>query len=62
MPLLWAILRIPLAIFVTTLAGLAAALLGDGAWHGLSWLLLAVPVAIIVIAMTRKPDASRRSE
>jgi hypothetical protein len=45
---LWRILRLPLAIFLATAAGLAAALLGDGWWHGLSWLLLALPLVVIV--------------
>lgn len=51
---LWNVLRLPLAVFLTTAAGLAAALLGDGWWHWLSWLLLAVPPAIIAAAWFRK--------
>ena len=51
------ILAAPLAIFLITAAGLAAALLGDGWWHPLSCLLLAVPVAVILIALFRKAEA-----
>lgn len=49
----WRILRIPLAIFVSTAAGLAAALLGDGVWHWVSWGLLAAPLVIVSIAIAR---------
>lgn len=52
---LWAILGAPSAIFLATAAGLAAALLGDGWWRWLSWLLLAIPLAVIVAALARKP-------
>jgi D-alanyl-lipoteichoic acid acyltransferase DltB (MBOAT superfamily) len=31
---------------ILTLFGLLAALLGTGIWHGLSWLALAIPLAV----------------
>jgi hypothetical protein len=37
---------IPLAIAIVSGIGLAAALFGDDAWDALSWLALAVPVAV----------------
>ncbi|HVV28309.1 MAG TPA: hypothetical protein VHC40_10140 [Rhizomicrobium sp.] len=52
---LWRILRMPLAVFLATAGGLAAALLGDGWWHWLSWLLLAIPPVIITAAWVRQP-------
>lgn len=52
------ILALPLAIFLATAAGLAAALLGDGWWHWLSWLLLAIPLAVILTAVIKKPRAT----
>ena len=50
---LWGILRLPLAIFAGTAGGLAAALLGDGAWHWLSWGSLAVPLVVVLVAIAR---------
>jgi hypothetical protein len=55
---LWKILQLPLAVVLATAIGLAAALLGDGWWHWLSWLLLAIPLAIIALALARR----RRTE
>lgn len=55
---LWRILRLPLAVFLATAVGLAAALLGDGWWHFLSWLLLAIPLAIIAAALWKRPGAA----
>lgn len=48
---LWMILRVPLAIFAATVGGLAAALLGEGAWHWLAWVMLSAPIAIILAAI-----------
>jgi hypothetical protein len=50
-----AILAAPLAIFLATAAGLAAALLGDGLWHWLSWALLAIPIVVIAAALMKRP-------
>jgi hypothetical protein len=38
-PILWA---------VASIIGLLAALLGDGAWDALSWVMLGAPVAVIL--------------
>jgi len=53
-PSLWRILRAPTAIALVSAAGLAAALLGDGWWHVLAWLLLAVPVMFVTVALCRR--------
>lgn len=50
---LWRILRAPMAVALISLAGLAAALLGDGWWHVLAWVLLAMPVFYVAAALTR---------
>ena len=44
---LWRIFRIPVALAVATLIGLASALLGDGVWDALSWATLALPLAVV---------------
>jgi hypothetical protein len=36
----------PAVIAVLSTAGLLSALLGDGLWDGVSWIVLAVPVAL----------------
>jgi len=51
---LWAIFRWPLAIGAASAAGLLAALLGDGAWDALSWLLLAWPVGWCLRGLRRR--------
>ncbi|WP_142687986.1 hypothetical protein [Chitinophaga polysaccharea] len=38
----------PLLIALLSLAGLIAALVGDGAWDAFSWVALALPVIIII--------------
>jgi hypothetical protein len=38
----------PLAIGVITALGLTTALLGDGLWDWMSWIALALPVAVAV--------------
>jgi hypothetical protein len=50
---LWDIFRWPIAIGLASAAGLLAALVGDGAWDVLSWLLLAWPVAWCVRGLKR---------
>ncbi len=47
------IYRIPLLIGLVSAFGLTSALLGDGAWDVLSWLLLAVPVGLAMIYWRR---------
>jgi hypothetical protein len=44
----------PIVIAVGSLVGLVSALVGDGLYDALSWLLLAVPVAIAAVALTRR--------
>jgi len=50
---LWAIFRWPVGLGLLTMIGLLAALLGDGPWDALSWLLLAAPLAIGVGGLLR---------
>ncbi|MCP9626091.1 hypothetical protein NML43_03190 [Rhodopseudomonas palustris] len=38
----------PLAIAIITALGLTTALLGDGLWDWMSWIALALPVAVAV--------------
>ncbi|MBF5056853.1 hypothetical protein Y5W_02147 [Alcanivorax sp. 521-1] len=45
------IFAVPILIAVTSLVGLVAALLGDGALDWISWLGLGLPVAAVVWAM-----------
>ena len=43
----------PLVIAFFTAGGLLAALLGDGVWNVLSWIALAIPVAIVFWILSR---------
>lgn len=43
---IWQIFAIPLLIGMLSVVGLVSALVGDGIWDGLSWLLLFVPIII----------------
>ena len=45
----------PLAIAVLSTVGLISALTGDGIWDMLSWLTLAIPVAVILWCWLRRP-------
>ena len=47
----------PLVLAVVTIAGLIFALVGDGMWDAVSWLALAVPLA--VTAWYIRPGRSR---
>ncbi|MGX7745092.1 hypothetical protein [Rhodopseudomonas parapalustris] len=51
----------PLAIGVITALGLTTALLGDGLWDWMSWIALALPVAVAVVywRLGAKPAPSR---
>lgn len=42
----WQIWRLPLALGLASAAGLAAALVGDGAWDAASWALLGIPAVV----------------
>lgn len=46
---LWRMFRWPIAIGVLSAAGLVSALVGDGPWDALSWLMLGVPVVLGVV-------------
>ena len=45
----------PLAIAVLSTVGLISALVGDDIWDVLSWLTLAIPVAVILWYWPRRP-------
>jgi hypothetical protein len=49
----WRIFRWPLLIAAVTLAGLLSALIGDGAYDVLSWLLLAALLGVIAVLWRR---------
>ena len=49
----WQIFAVPVLIAVVTAAGLIFALVGDGIWDAISWLLLFLPVAIPVVCLLR---------
>lgn len=55
---LWGIFRAPLLLGLATLAGLLAALLGDGVWDALSWALLC-PAVYWSLRALRKPRLPR---
>jgi hypothetical protein len=50
---LFRVLRLPLALAAFSAAGLVSALLGDGLWDLLSWLALALPVALAIRYLVR---------
>jgi uncharacterized membrane protein YjjP (DUF1212 family) len=37
---------VPIVLAVLTLAGLLAALLGEGVWRGFAWIAIAIPVLV----------------
>jgi hypothetical protein len=45
----------PLAIAILSIVGLISALVGDDIWDVLSWLTLAIPVAVILYCWLRRP-------
>lgn len=45
----------PLAIAVLSIVGLISALVGDDVWDVLSWLTLAIPVAVSLYYWLRRP-------
>lgn len=49
----WHVFAAPTLMAVLSLVGLVAALVGDGAWDGVSWLTLGIPVAVMGWYMVR---------
>jgi hypothetical protein len=45
---------IPVLLAILTIFGLLAALLGQGSWHGLSWLALSIPIVLAAGYATRR--------
>lgn len=61
----WAIFRWPILLALVTVAGLVAALVGDGAWDWLGTAALLAPVAIVAARLAagdRKPSPRLRPE
>lgn len=42
----WQIFGWPVVIGILSIVGLLSALLGDGIWDGLSWVMLAIPIVL----------------
>jgi hypothetical protein len=56
---LGAIFLVPAILAVLSGVGLISALLGDGVWDGLSWLVLSVPIVVVVwFAFLRRRSGS----
>jgi hypothetical protein len=54
------IFAIPLLIGIMSIVGLVSALVGDGVWDGLSWLMLVTPIVIYIVCvhiLRRRPKA-----
>lgn len=50
-----AVWRWPLLTAVLTVVGLVSALLGEGGvWWGLSWVALAIPLAVMAVCVVRR--------
>jgi hypothetical protein len=47
------IIMIPAALAVLSAGGLIFALVEDGIWDALSWLMLSIPIALLVICIAR---------
>jgi hypothetical protein len=52
---------VPLAIGILSSIGLVTALVGDGWWDGLSWIALAIPVALLLRLIVWPAIARSRS-
>jgi hypothetical protein len=48
------VFAVPLTIAVLSIVGLISALVGDDLWDALSWLTLAIPVAVILYCWLRR--------
>ena len=53
------IFRWPLLLGALTAIGLASALFGDGGWDTLSWMALAIPLAVLAWKASRKPQSPK---
>jgi uncharacterized membrane protein len=61
---LWRIFRWPLFTGFSSIVGLVLALVGDGWWDALSWIMLLVPIAVVVWFCKRRlaiPASNDRS-
>jgi hypothetical protein len=47
------IIMIPAALAVLSAGGLIFALVEDGIWDALSWLMLSIPIALLMICIAR---------
>ena len=52
----WQIWRIPIALAMLTVLGLMLALVGHPSWHWITWLALAVPIAMGLWHALRRRD------
>jgi len=52
--------RMPLTLCIITIVGLLSALLGDGLWDVISWLLLATPLLLLAFFFWRGPTTTTR--
>jgi hypothetical protein len=53
------IFGIPLLLAVATVIGLFAALVGQGVWHLLAWILLSIPIAVAARYLLGAPRGAR---
>jgi hypothetical protein len=53
------IFRWPLLLGALTAIGLASALFGDGGWDTLSWMTLAIPLAVLAWKASRQPQSPK---
>lgn len=50
--------RVPTALAVLSLIGLAAAIVGDGPWHWIAWAGLSVPLAVCGVKLRQQWPSS----
>jgi hypothetical protein len=53
------VFRAPMLLAAASVGGLVSALIGDGLWDAVSWLLLGLPVAVAVICFWRRDERGR---
>ncbi len=56
----WKVYGAGIVLAFLTLAGLLVALFGDGFWDAASWLLLALPLAVLIWYVARSSARRRR--